>query len=179
MTVSAGSSVSELDVSIPVALSEGGTGAVLSDPNADRIFFWDDSAGSTAFLAPGTTLAITTTTIDVSTIVGVTQIVEAVLTTKNVSAAEARELYTNEGDADGSIINLPTAAAGLTYTIYVQAAQTITVNASTGDTLRLAGAVSASAGNITSNTVGSSVTLVAINATEWVATSIIGTWVVT
>lgn len=47
-----------------VALADGGTGASLSDPNADRIFFWDDSAGATAFLTPGTGLTITGTTID-------------------------------------------------------------------------------------------------------------------
>ncbi len=49
-----------------ISLAKGGTGASLVDPNADRIFFWDDSAGSTAFLAPGTSLEITTTTIDVA-----------------------------------------------------------------------------------------------------------------
>jgi hypothetical protein len=47
-----------------VALADGGTGASLADPNADRILFWDDSAGSTAFLTPGTNLTITGTTID-------------------------------------------------------------------------------------------------------------------
>lgn len=47
-----------------VALADGGTGASLSDPNADRILFWDDSAGSVAFLTPGTNLTITNTTID-------------------------------------------------------------------------------------------------------------------
>jgi len=47
-----------------VALADGGTGASLSDPNADRILFWDDSAGATAFLTPGTNLTITGTTID-------------------------------------------------------------------------------------------------------------------
>ena len=49
-----------------VALADGGTGASLTDPNADRILFWDDSAGATAFLTPGTGLTITTTTIDVT-----------------------------------------------------------------------------------------------------------------
>ena len=38
--------------------------AALADPNADRILFWDDSAGAFAYLAPGTGLAITATTID-------------------------------------------------------------------------------------------------------------------
>lgn len=35
-----------------------------ADPNADRILFWDDSAGATAWLATGNSIAITTTTID-------------------------------------------------------------------------------------------------------------------
>ncbi len=46
------------------ALADGGTGASLVDPNADRMFFWDDSAGATDWLTPGSSLAITTTTID-------------------------------------------------------------------------------------------------------------------
>lgn len=48
-----------------VALADGGTGASLTDPNADRMMFWDDSAGSMAWLTPGTGLSITTTTINV------------------------------------------------------------------------------------------------------------------
>lgn len=36
---------------------------VAADPNADRLFFWDDSAGATAWLTLGTGLAITDTTI--------------------------------------------------------------------------------------------------------------------
>lgn len=47
-----------------IGLADGGTGASLTDPNADRIYFWDDSAGSTDWLAPGNSIAITTTTID-------------------------------------------------------------------------------------------------------------------
>lgn len=49
-----------------LALADGGTGASLTDPNADRILFWDDSAGQVTWLTPGTNLAITTTTIDAS-----------------------------------------------------------------------------------------------------------------
>ncbi len=36
-----------------------------ADPNADRLLFWDDSAGATAWLTPGSGLTITTTTITV------------------------------------------------------------------------------------------------------------------
>lgn len=35
--------------------------ATLADPNADRILFWDDSAGAYAYLAPSTGLTISTT----------------------------------------------------------------------------------------------------------------------
>lgn len=38
----------------------------LGDPNADRILFWDDSAGSFAYLTLGTNLTITGTTLDAS-----------------------------------------------------------------------------------------------------------------
>lgn len=48
-----------------VALADGGTGASLTDPNADRILFWDDSAGAVTWLAPTSPLAITTTSIAV------------------------------------------------------------------------------------------------------------------
>lgn len=46
-----------------VALANGGTGANLTDPNADRILFWDDSAGAVTWLTAGTGLTITDTTI--------------------------------------------------------------------------------------------------------------------
>lgn len=49
-----------------VALGDGGTGASLTDPNADRIMFWDDSAGQVTWLTPGTNLSITGTTLDAS-----------------------------------------------------------------------------------------------------------------
>ena len=44
-------------------LANGGTGASLVDPNADRIFFWDDSAGATTFLTVGSGLQISGTTL--------------------------------------------------------------------------------------------------------------------
>jgi hypothetical protein len=47
-----------------VALADGGTGASLTDPGADRIMFWDDSAGAVAFLTAGDGLTITGTTIE-------------------------------------------------------------------------------------------------------------------
>ena len=46
-----------------LSLANGGTGASLVDPNADRIFFWDDSAGATTFLTVGSGLQISGTTL--------------------------------------------------------------------------------------------------------------------
>lgn len=49
-----------------VALADGGTGASLTDPNADRIMFWDDSGGGITWLTVGSGLSITGTTISAS-----------------------------------------------------------------------------------------------------------------
>jgi len=49
-----------------VALADGGTGESLADPGADRILFWDDSEGTLTWLIPGTGLAISATTLNVS-----------------------------------------------------------------------------------------------------------------
>jgi hypothetical protein len=46
-----------------LSLANGGTGASLSDPNDDRILFWDDSAGTVAWLDIGTGLSLSGTTI--------------------------------------------------------------------------------------------------------------------
>jgi len=46
-----------------VGLGDGGTGSSLGDPNADRIMFWDDSAGAVDWLAVTGGLTITGTTL--------------------------------------------------------------------------------------------------------------------
>ncbi len=62
-----GGSLAAVDLTSQVTgnlpLANGGTGASLVDPDADRIFFWDDSAGSTAFLTVGSGLQISGTTL--------------------------------------------------------------------------------------------------------------------
>jgi len=65
-----------------VALARGGTGASLSDPNADRIMFWDDSAGAVDWLTAGTGLSISGTTIT-STASGGTSLTGSVTLTDN------------------------------------------------------------------------------------------------
>jgi hypothetical protein len=57
-----------------VALGDGGTGASLSDPGADRLMFWDDSASAVAFLTASTNLTISGTNITASG--GISNVVE-------------------------------------------------------------------------------------------------------
>ena len=47
-----------------LSLSNGGTGASLTDPGADRLMFWDDSANTVEWLTLGSNLSITGTTLD-------------------------------------------------------------------------------------------------------------------
>lgn len=49
-----------------VALADGGTGASLSDPNADRIMFWDDSGGAVTWLTPTGGLEVSNTDLQMS-----------------------------------------------------------------------------------------------------------------
>lgn len=52
--------------SAAVPISQGGTGSNLSSPGADRIMFWDQSAGQVTWLTPGSGLVLTDTTIAVA-----------------------------------------------------------------------------------------------------------------
>lgn len=87
--------------------------------------------------------------------------------------------YTNEGGTANINFTLPAAAAGLQYTFIVQDADGLQVDAVGNDTIRIATAVSGAAGNIASTTIGSTVTLLAINGVEWISIATNGTWVVT
>lgn len=99
-------------------------------------------------------------------------------TPHTVTSSEPRRVFTNEGATAQIVHTLPTATAGLTYTYIVQDTDGIRVDAATGDTLRIGGTVSATAGRIEAATIGDVVTLVAINATEWIGFGREGTWTV-
>lgn len=110
-----------------------------------------------------------------------TRVVTPIATGSNrdVAVSETRVIFTNEGATARQDFTLPTAVAGLEYGFYCQDADGIRVIAASGDTIRIEASVSAAAGRIDSTTIGSAVVLVAINATEWVAISKLGTWTVT
>lgn len=93
-----------------------------------------------------------------------------------VTAAASNTFYTNTGASGTVNFTLPTAAAGLTYTFYIDAAQTLTIIAGASTTIRSGSSVTTTAGNVTANTQGNLIRIVATSTTQWVAESITGTW---
>lgn len=96
-----------------------------------------------------------------------------------ILTSESGFVFTNEGAGANVNFTLPAAAAGLTYEFMVHTALPFLIHADTGDTIRIAATVSATGGQIAVGTAGHTVRLVCMNATEWVAMSVIGTWTVT
>lgn len=93
-----------------------------------------------------------------------------------LTASQSGSTISNEGATVQAYVTLPTAAAGLRFRFVLQDADGIHVTANTGDTIRVLSLTSASAGYVESTTIGSVIELQAINATEWVTVSAVGTW---
>lgn len=94
------------------------------------------------------------------------------------AADESNKVLTNEGSTAQNYHTLPAAAvtngSAPQYTFVVQDADGLRITAGTGDTIRIAAAVSGAAGRCESTTIGDSVTVVAINAVEWMAIAVVG-----
>lgn len=106
------------------------------------------------------------------------RLVSANTTTVALVGTASGILYTNEGSSGAISIGLPACSANLTYSFVVQTAVAIGIIAAAGDTINVGTSLSAAAGSATATTVGSSITLVGINSTAWMATSLTGTWLV-
>lgn len=96
-----------------------------------------------------------------------------------VVVADSDTAFTNTGASGTVNFTLPTAAVGLTYTFYRDANQTLRITAGASTTIRVNTSVTAAAGNVTLDAVGSSVTLVAISTTQWIAIASVGTFTAT
>jgi len=105
--------------------------------------------------------------------------VTAKTTNYSVLTGDSGVVFDNTGAGAEVDFTLPTAAAGLTYTFYVDAAQIVKVIAGASTTIRLGGTVSASAGNVQCAVTGGNVTLIAISSTQWVALDYTGAWTIT
>lgn len=97
-------------------------------------------------------------------------------TTTGETASDYHKIITNEGATSKPTYTLPTAVAGVRREYVIQDSDGARIQANTGDTIRDGSSVSASAGYIESTTVGSTICLLAINATEWIVMYKNGTW---
>jgi hypothetical protein len=89
---------------------------------------------------------------------------------------EKKTLFTNTGATGTVNFTLPTAAAGLHYKFYCNAAQSIRVTAGASDVIRRGASVTAAAGNVlTPAALGNYFEVVAIDAVTWVITQSVET----
>jgi hypothetical protein len=93
-----------------------------------------------------------------------------------VLVTESGTILTNAGAAGPFAHTLPDAAIGLEYTFIVMAAQELRVTPAAGDVININGTAADAAEYWTANGIGESLTLVAVDTTNWIATSYTGTW---
>ena len=92
--------------------------------------------------------------------------------------SESLKVLVNEATlGEMNFHTLPTAVAGLVFTFVCDHVQGIRVKAAAGDTIQLNGSTSKVAGYAESTTAGSIVKLICIDAVQWVATTVVGVWV--
>ncbi len=119
----------------------------------------------------------TLATIATVTSQGFTAAVDVRVGSHTLAATDSGAVYTDLDTGAQQQFNLPAAVKGLIYTFVVEDSATgIQVVADTGDTIRVAGSVTSSGGNIVSSAVGDTVVLVALDGDKWFATSSHGTW---
>lgn len=102
---------------------------------------------------------------------------ESTSTPLALSADDSGTIYTNNGATGIVTFNLPSAAAGITYTFATSEALRINVVAASGDQIVHSGQT-ADDSIRSGNAEGASITLVAIDATSWVVTAAMGSWTV-
>jgi hypothetical protein len=97
--------------------------------------------------------------------------------TASITAAMSGAIITNKDAASSTVLTLPTAAAGLTYTfldIEAAAGSDLWITASSGD--KINGGTAAKSYKCTGDAVKQTVTIVAIDAENWEITAEQGTW---
>lgn len=155
-----------------VALADGGTGASLADPNADRIMFWDDSLGAVTWLTPGTGLSISGTTIN-ATVGGLTW--SEVTGTTQAASVNNAYIVNNAGLVTVTIPD--TAALGDTLKIVGKGAGGWKIAQNASENIRFGNAVTTTGtgGSLASTNQYDCIELVCTVAnTTWTVTSSIG-----
>jgi len=105
--------------------------------------------------------------------------VVATTTNQSPSTALSGKGFTNLGASSTVTITLPASASlviGIFYSFSVAANHILRITANTGQTIRIGGTVSALAGSVESNVIGSTLTIYAVDTTHWIALDVNGTW---
>lgn len=87
---------------VPIGLASGGTGSSLTDPNADRILFWNDTAGQVTWLTAGSGLTIAGNSISVSASSGFSPIGGGVAS--NTQIFNASGTWTKPGSGNHALV---------------------------------------------------------------------------
>lgn len=96
-----------------------------------------------------------------------------------LTSDDNRTVQTNTGATSKPVLTLPASpAVGTQITFIVTDTDGMRVLANTGQTIRLGGLITKSAGYVESLDVGSSLILFAESATKWVAYDIVGPWLI-
>jgi hypothetical protein len=102
-----------------LSLANGGTGASLSDPGADRILFWDDSASTVTWLEAGTNLSLTGTVLSSKD----TNTTYSAATTSTLGLVKLED-----GTTQTVAANTVSTTAGRTYGVQFNASDQLVVN---------------------------------------------------
>ncbi len=96
-----------------------------------------------------------------------------------VATADSGRSFNNIGAGGEVIFTLPaTVTPGVVYRFRVAAAQYLQIKANTGHVIYAGTVASASAGFVRANTIGATIEIEGVDATTWMTTAIVATWLV-
>ena len=95
-----------------------------------------------------------------------------------ITSAQSGTCFTNAGSTAENYHTLPDAVVGLWYDFSCVDADGIRITAKTGETIRYATTVSATAGYIRSNVIGSTLRLRCVETGKWEACRVVGHWAI-
>ena len=154
----------------------GGTGSQLTDPGADRVLFWDDSAAAgsnTTWLAPGNGLSITGTTLNVTWPITFTSDYSSDFDAAVVAiGATATTLYVNDATTMSTSVTVPA-----TCTVIILKGGSID---QAGNTLTFSGSVIMQGGSITSDaalTINNTFTVLGGTINQTSTVSVVGSFI--
>jgi len=102
--------------------------------------------------------------------------IQNVTATKTETSSDRNYITTNTGAGSKPIITLEPAAIGIVRKFFITNSVGIRVKANTGDTIRIVGNITASAGYVESTTVGGHITLMCYQANSWIAIDFLAAW---